>query len=73
MLSSVLDLMARRFLYGHSVSFGLSVVLFTFIFLPTLLVLLAVVLFVVLCYPWLRKSPLLDRELGYQTKKIVEN
>lgn len=54
--SSVLDIMARRFLRGQNMAFGLSVFLFTFMFLPTLLILLAVVVFFVLAYPRLRKS-----------------
>lgn len=73
MLSSALDLMARHFLHGQNVSFGLSVLLFTFMFLPTLLVLLAVVLFAIVCYPWLREAPVLDKELGIKTRKSEEN
>lgn len=64
MFSSLLDLMARRFLGAQNVTLGLSVFLFTFMFMPTLLVLLAVVIFFVLCYPRLRKSYVLDREQG---------
>ena len=68
MPSSILDLMARRFSHGQNVTFGLSLFLFTFMFLPTFLVLMAVVLFFVLCYPRLRKSYTLDREQGLQAK-----
>lgn len=60
--SSVLDIMARRFLRGQNITFGLSVVLFTFMFLPTFLILLAVVVFFVLAYPRLRKSYASDQE-----------
>lgn len=56
MIAEPLDLMARRFLPGHSLALGLSVFLFTFIFLPTLMVLLAVVVFFLFYYPRLRKS-----------------
>lgn len=48
--------MARRFLRGQNLAFGLSVFMFTFMFLPTLLILLAVVIFVIMAYPQLRKS-----------------
>ncbi|KAJ5691880.1 hypothetical protein N7462_001303 [Penicillium macrosclerotiorum] len=48
--------MARRFLRGQNVTVGVSLVLFIFMFLPTFLVLLAVVVFFVLAYPRLRKS-----------------
>lgn len=47
--------MARRLLPSHSVALGLSVFLFTFAFLPTLVVLLAVIVFFVFFYPRLRK------------------
>jgi hypothetical protein len=60
--SSVLDIMARRFLHRQDMAFGLSVFLFTFMFLPTLLILLAVVVFFVLAYPRLRKSHAFDNE-----------
>ena len=43
---------------GHTMALGLSVFLFTFMFLPTLLVLLAVVVFFLFCYPRLRKAEL---------------
>lgn len=52
--------MPRRvgLLSGHTMALGLSVFLFTFMFLPTLLVLLAVVIFFLFCYPRLRKAEL---------------
>lgn len=48
--------MARPLLRGNHATLGLSLVLFTFMFLPTFLVLLAVVVFFVLAYPRLRKG-----------------
>ena len=63
-LSSLLDLMARRFLRGQNVTFGLSIFLFIFMFLPTFIVLLAVVAFFLFAYPRLRKTYILDREQG---------
>ncbi|KAJ5701140.1 hypothetical protein N7488_008688 [Penicillium malachiteum] len=67
--------MARRFLRGQNVAFGLSVFLFIFMFLPTFLILLAVVAFFLLAYPRLRKSYGLDREQGVQPRQVevVEN
>lgn len=56
MTTTLLEVMARRFLPGHSMALGLSVFLFTFAFLPTLVVLLAVVVFFLFYYPRLRKS-----------------
>ncbi|KAJ5652822.1 hypothetical protein N7507_010248 [Penicillium longicatenatum] len=56
--------MARRFLQGQNITFGLSMILFTFMFLPTFLILLAVVVFFLLAYPRLRKS--VDDEQGVQ-------
>ena len=52
--------MPRRvgLLSGHTMALGLSVFLFTFMFLPTLLVLLAVMVFFLFCYPRLRKAEL---------------
>ena len=47
--------MARRFFPGQSAAFGLSLLLFTFMFLPTLVVLLAVIVFFLFYYPRLRK------------------
>ncbi|KAJ5110456.1 hypothetical protein N7532_000991 [Penicillium argentinense] len=40
----------------QNATLGLSLVLFTFMFLPTFLVLLAVVVFFILAYPKLRKT-----------------
>lgn len=68
MFASLVDLMARKFLRTQGVTFGLSLVIFTFMFLPTLFVLLAVVAFFLLCYPRLRKSYGLDREQGVQPR-----
>ncbi|RDH38227.1 hypothetical protein BDQ94DRAFT_135901 [Aspergillus welwitschiae] len=55
MLASTVDLMARRFFPGHSAALGLSLFLFLFMFLPTLVVLLAVVVFFLFYYPRLQK------------------
>lgn len=55
-ISSLFETMARRLLPNHSIALGLSVFLFTFAFLPTLVVLLAVIVFFVFYYPRLRKS-----------------
>ncbi|PLB44846.1 hypothetical protein P170DRAFT_440060 [Aspergillus steynii IBT 23096] len=48
--------MARRFFPGQNAAFGLSLFLFTFMFLPTLVMLLAVVVLVIMYYPRLRKT-----------------
>ncbi|EAW13471.1 uncharacterized protein ACLA_055180 [Aspergillus clavatus NRRL 1] len=48
--------MARRLFPGQNMAFGLSLFLFTFMFLPTLVMLLAVVVFFAVYYPRLRKS-----------------
>lgn len=48
--------MAPPLLRGKHATLGLSLVLFTFMFLPTFLVLLAVVVFFLLAYPRLRKG-----------------
>lgn len=61
MFGDIVDLMARRFLRGQNLTLGLSVFLFTFMFLPTFLVLLAVVAFFLLAYPRLRKSGFIQR------------
>jgi hypothetical protein len=61
MFAEVVDLMTRRFLRGQNLTLGLSVFLFTFMFLPTFLVLLAVVAFFLLAYPRLRKSSIVQR------------
>lgn len=66
LFSSVLDVMGRRYLYSQNFAFGLSLVLFTFMLLPTFLILLAVVIFFVLAYPRLRKSYGKDHEEGVQ-------
>ncbi|GIK07766.1 hypothetical protein Aspvir_003434 [Aspergillus viridinutans] len=55
LLSTSLDLMARRVFPGQNVAFGLSLFLFTFMFLPTLVMLLAVIVFFAFYYPRLRK------------------
>ncbi|PWY75464.1 hypothetical protein BO70DRAFT_364019 [Aspergillus heteromorphus CBS 117.55] len=47
--------MARRFFPAHNAAFGLSVILFLFMFLPTLVVLLAVIVFFLFYYPRLTK------------------
>jgi hypothetical protein len=70
--SSVLDIMARRFLRGQNMAFGLSVFLFTFMFLPTLLILSAVVVFFVLAYPRLRKSYAMDEDQEVQPHQHEE-
>ncbi|CAG8246869.1 unnamed protein product [Penicillium nalgiovense] len=59
---SVLEIMARRFPRGQDFTLGLSVFLFIFMFLPTFVILLAVVVFFGLVYPRLRKSYSLDHE-----------
>lgn len=70
---SVLDIMARRFLRGQNMAFGLSVFLFTFMFLPTFLILLAVVIFFVLAYPRLRKSYATDGDQEVQHHQVGEH
>ena len=52
--------MPRRvgILSSHTMAISLSVFLFTFMFLPTLLVLLAVVVFFLFYYPRLRRAEL---------------
>ncbi|KAJ5771703.1 hypothetical protein N7520_002232 [Penicillium odoratum] len=61
--------MARRFLQGQNVTFGLSLVLFTFMLLPTFFVLVAVVVFFLLVYPGLQKSVETDGEQGVQPQQ----
>ncbi|KAL4943104.1 hypothetical protein BDV06DRAFT_190678 [Aspergillus oleicola] len=56
MLSTFLEAMARRLFPGQNLAFGVTLFLFTFAFVPTLVVLLAVVLFFLVFYPQLRKS-----------------
>ncbi|KAL4874859.1 hypothetical protein BJY04DRAFT_224556 [Aspergillus karnatakaensis] len=46
--------MARRLFPGQNLAFGLSLFLFTFMFIPTLVVLLAVVAFFLFVYPRLQ-------------------
>lgn len=58
--------MASRFLPGQNATLGLSLFLFTFMFLPTFLVLLAVVAFFLLAYPQMRKAYAAGREQGVQ-------
>lgn len=70
---SVLDIMARRFLGGQNMAFGLSVCLFTFMFLPTFLILLAVVIFFVLAYPRLQKSYATDGDQEVQHHQVGEH
>lgn len=65
------DLMASRFPRGQTVALGVSVFLFTFILLPTLLMLLAVVAFFLLAYPRLRKSDRFDRKQGAQQRTAM--
>lgn len=48
--------MARPAFRGKHATLGLSVVLFIFMFLPTFLILVAVIAFFVLAYPRLRKT-----------------
>lgn len=59
---SILEIMARRFARGQNFTLGLSIFLFIFMFLPTFVILLAVVVFFGLVYPRLRKSYSLDCE-----------
>lgn len=59
---SILEIMARRFPRGQNLTLGLSVFLFIFMFLPTFVILLAVIVFFGLVYPRLRKSYSLDPE-----------
>lgn len=64
MLPETVNQMASVILSGQTVAFGLSVFLFTFILLPTLLVLLAVVIIFLFAYPRLRKSDVSGWEQG---------
>ncbi|KAJ5819559.1 hypothetical protein N7474_005150 [Penicillium riverlandense] len=71
--SIILDLMAQHFLSGQHAAIGLSLVLFIFMFLPTLLVLVAVIVFFAFYYPQLHWSYAVDREYGEHSKsKQVE-
>jgi hypothetical protein len=56
LLTSLAEHMVRRLIPGQSLAFGLSLFLFTFMFIPTLVVLLAVVVFFLFYYPQLRKG-----------------
>jgi hypothetical protein len=56
MISATLEPMVRRLFPGQNLAFGLSLFLFTFMVLPTFVVLLAVVVFFLFLYPRLRKS-----------------
>jgi hypothetical protein len=68
-MSSVVEIMARRVLRGQNVTLGLSVFLFIFMFLPTFIILLAVIVFFGLVYPRLRKSYGFDREQAMETRQ----
>jgi len=61
MFDQVVDLMAHRFPRNQNLTRGLSVFLFIFMFLPTFIVLLAVVIFFFFVYPRLRKSSIIQR------------
>ncbi|KAJ6076061.1 hypothetical protein N7499_008042 [Penicillium canescens] len=61
--------MARRFLREQNITLGLSLVLFVFMFLPTFLILVAVILFFGLAWPRLRGSNALDREQGVKDQQ----
>lgn len=61
MFGEIVDLVARRFLRGQNLTLGVSAFLFMFMFLPTFLVLLAVVAFFLLVYPRLHKSGFIQR------------
>jgi hypothetical protein len=52
---AIAESMARQLFPGQNLAFGLSLFLFTFMFIPTLVVLLAVVVFFLFYYPQLRK------------------
>jgi hypothetical protein len=69
MLESAIEIMARRFLREQNITLGLSLVLFVFMFLPTFLILVAVILFFVLAWPRLRGSNALDREQGVKDRQ----
>lgn len=73
MSAELVDLTASRFLRGQNATLGLSVLLFTFMFLPTFLVLLAVAAFFSLAYPRLRKSYAIEREQEVQSRSAMKN
>ncbi|KAJ6188004.1 hypothetical protein N7519_002912 [Penicillium mononematosum] len=64
--------MARRFPRRQDFTLGLSVFLFVFMFLPTFVILLAVVVFFGLVYPRLRKSYSLDHEKESRPSEIKD-
>lgn len=61
--------MARRSIRGQNITLGLSIFLFTFMFLPTFVILLAVVVFFALAYPRLRKSYTLSWDQSVETEQ----
>lgn len=67
-MESFVEIMARRLFGAQNVTLGLSVFLFIFMFLPTFVILLAVVVFFGLVYPRLRQSPE-DREQGMESRQ----
>jgi hypothetical protein len=69
MLESAIEIMARRFLREQNITLGLSLVLFVFMFLPTFLILVAVILFFGLAWPRLRGSTSPDREKGVKERQ----
>lgn len=73
MQTSLLDLIVRRFLLGQNVSFGLSLILFTFMFLPMFVVLLAVIVFFGLCYLQLRKSCVLNAKVDQPRRSVMKD
>jgi hypothetical protein len=56
MLASVLEVVHTQLFPSQGVAFWFSLFVFTFMFLPTLLIMLAVVVFFGFCYPRLRKD-----------------
>lgn len=64
MLPETVNQVASVLLRGRTVAFGLSVFLFTFMLLPTLLVLMAVVILFLFSYPRLRKADVPGWEQG---------
>lgn len=56
MLAPVLEVVHSRLSPSQGVAFGFSLFVFMFMFLPTLVILLAVVVFFGFCYPRLRKD-----------------
>ena len=68
--SILLDFMAQRLLSGQHAAVGLTLFLFVFMFLPTLFVLVAVIVFFGLYYPRLRNSYGTDRERELRPKQV---